>query len=303
MKFGVAMFPLDGAASAHEVALAAEERGFESYWVSEHSHIPVHAPLPFTGFDPKAYSSMCDPFVALGAAAVVTSTIKLGTAITLVPQRDPINCAKAVASIDQLSNGRFLFGIGAGWNEDELRNHRQAPESRFRLMRERVEAMQALWTQEQAEYHGRMVDYDPVWQWPKPKQQPHPPIYVAGSGPNVLKRVLRYGDGWLPVVVPEVNNEMRGRVTPIDEFKSLVTELAERAEAAGKPMPKVSVSGASADPEMFNIFQSLDVERMTFSLTPAPIDDVLRALDQLVAQIRELDHDFGRSSNAQQEVS
>ena len=281
MKLGVAMFPLDGAAAAHEVALAAEERGFESYWVSEHSHIPQHSPPPFTGFDPQSYASMFDPFVALGAAAVTTSRIRLGTAITLVPQRDPINCAKAVASIDQLSGGRFLFGIGAGWNEDEMRNHGTDPNGRFRLMRERVEAMQALWTQESPEYHGRMVDFDPVWQWPKPRQTPHPPIYVAGSGPNVLKRVMRYGDGWLPVVVPEVNNEMRGRVTSAAEFKLMTAELRAMASDAGQAAPAISVSGGTTDPAMFELHTSLGVERLTFTLVPAPLDDVLRALDEL----------------------
>ena len=288
MKFGVSMFAIDGAAAAHDVAVAAEARGFESYWVSEHSHIPHHAPAPFEGFDPRHYASMLDPFVVLGAAAIATHRIKLGTAITLVPQRDPINCAKAVASIDRLSNGRFLFGIGAGWNEEEMANHGTDPSTRFRLMRERIEAMQALWTQEAPQYHGRMVDFDPVWQWPKPVQQPHPPIYVAGSGPNVLNRVLRYGDGWLPVVVPEVNEAMRGRVTSFEEFKTLMREMQALAAAAGRAVPKVSISGATPDPEAFALFSQFGVERMTFRLEPAPLDDVERALDDLCQAIDDM---------------
>jgi len=279
MKFGVSMFTTDQSAGPAEVAQAVEERGFESFWVSEHSHIPVHEPVPFTGFEPRVYAAMLDPFVSLAAAATVTKRILLGTAISLVIQRDPINCAKAVASVDHLSGGRVLFGIGAGWNEGEMRNHGTDPSSRFRLMRERVQAMQALWTQEQAEYHGRALDFEPVWQWPKPVQKPHPPILVAGSGPGVLKRVVAYGDGWMPVVVPEVNEQMRGRVTPMAEFVELVPMLRKMAASAGRPSPSISVSGALLDQQNHDAFNELGVERLQLRLTPAPLHDVLRELD------------------------
>jgi len=279
MKFGVSMFTTDRSAGPAEVAQAAEERGFESFWVSEHSHIPVDEPFPFQGFEPRIYAAMLDPFVALAAAATVTRKIKLGTAISLVVQRDPINCAKAVASVDYLSDGRFLFGVGGGWNEGEMRNHGTDPATRFRLMRERLEAMRALWTQEQAAFHGRVEDFDPVWQWPKPVQKPHPPILVAGSGPGVLKRVVAYGDGWMPVVVPAVSDEMRGRVTPMAEFVEWVPLLREMASAAGRPKPSLTVTGAVLDEQNYEAFEALGVDRMQLRLTPAPLDDVLRELD------------------------
>jgi probable F420-dependent oxidoreductase len=279
MKFGVSMFTTDQSAGPAEVARAVEERGFESFWVSEHSHIPVHEAPPFPGFEPRMYAAMLDPFVSLAAAATVTQRIRLGTAISLVIQRDPINCAKAVASVDHLSNGRMLFGIGAGWNEGEMRNHGTDPSTRFRLMRERVRAMQALWTQEQAEFHGKAHDFDSVWQWPKPVQKPHPPVLVAGSGPGVLRRVVAYGDGWMPVVVPEVADEMRGRVTSMAEFVELVPRLRNMATDAGRPPPSISVSGALLDQQNYDAFAQLEVERLQLRLTPAPLPDVLRELD------------------------
>ncbi|MGI9324786.1 MAG: LLM class F420-dependent oxidoreductase [Pseudomonadales bacterium] len=288
MEFGIGMFTTAHSAGPAEVAREVEARGFGSFWVSEHSHIPVAAPPPFEGFDPKHYASMLDPFVSLTAAAMVTDRIKLGMAICLVIQRDPINCAKAVASLDHLANGRFLFGIGAGWNEEEMSNHGTDPSSRFRLMRERVEAMKLLWTEEMPEYHGRLVDFDPVYQWPKPSRSPHPPILVAGAGPGILKRVVRYGDGWLPVVVPEIAPGLEGRVTPMAEFVEMVPRLNAMAAEAGRAKPEISVSGATPDPQAYEVYESLAVERMILRVEPADLDSVKRTLDSYVEQVEAI---------------
>ena len=280
MKIGISMFVTDRTASPGEVAAAVEARGIESYWVSEHSHIPLREPHPFTGFDVRTYAAMLDPFVALTAAAGATKTIRLGTAVCLIAQRDPIDCAKSVASVDLLSGGRVELGIGAGWNIAEMEDHGTRAEGRFKLMRERVEAMQALWTQDPAAYNGDLVQISDAHIWPKPVQSPHPPVLIAGSGPNILKRVARYGDGWLPVVPPEANEEMRGRVTPMPEFVEMVPRLAEMAAEAGRSTPKISVMGAAPTPDNLETFNRLGVERMILGLTPSDLDSVNRELDR-----------------------
>ena len=185
------------------------------------------------------YKSMFDPFVSLAAAAAVTENLKVGTAIALIPQRDPIHTAKEVATLDQISNGRVVLGIGGGWNEEEMEAHGTDPSTRFRLMREKVEAIKTLWTEEVAEYHGRHVDIPPTWQWPKPVQDPHPPILVGGAGPNVLNRVVSYGDGWMPAINLNFTEDLRGRVTPVEEFPDDVAKLQRLAEERGKPRPQV----------------------------------------------------------------
>ncbi len=288
MKFGISMFVTDQTASPAEVAAAVEERGFESYWLSEHSHIPLREPHPFTGFNPRVYAAMLDPFVALTAAAAATKRIRLGTAVCLVIQRDPIDTAKAVASVDYLSGGRLELGIGAGWNRAEMIDHGTDPDTRFRLMRERVEAMQALWMQDVASYEGRMVRIEDTNIWPKPVQTPHPPILIAGSGPNILNRVARYGDGWLPVVPPSANEEMRGRVTPFDEFVEMVPRLEALAAEAGRPRPSISVMGAAPTPANIDAFRGLQVQRMILGLVPATLDDVQRQLDTHVAALADV---------------
>ncbi len=202
MHYAVMLFPTDYAIAPADLAQEAEGRGFESIWFPEHSHIPASRETPFPGGGdlPKHYYDALDPFVALASAAAATSTIKLATGICLVVQRDPIQTAKSVASLDQVSGGRVLFGIGAGWNEDEMRNHGTADFGRrFKLMRERVEAMKAIWTEKEAEYHGEFVDFDPIFAWPKPVQKPHPPIHVGGGFPGGARRAIRYGDGWIPI--------------------------------------------------------------------------------------------------------
>ncbi len=266
MKFGVSLFPTHYSIGPARAAAEAEKLGFESIWIAEHSHMPLDTQFPLSDEVPEAYRSMFDPFVSLAAAAAVTERIKLATGICLVTQRDPFNCAKEVATLDQISGGRVIFGIGAGWNEPELRNHGTDPSTRFRLMRERVEAMKALWTSDEAEYHGRLVDFGPTWQWPKPVQNPHPPIIIGGAGPNVLRRVVAYGDGWLPVLAPVMSEEMRGRMTPLAEFKSEVTELRRLAEEAGRPRPSITVFGSAAESASVESFEELGVDRMVLGL-------------------------------------
>jgi probable F420-dependent oxidoreductase len=201
MHIGIFAPTTDYAAPTHLLAKACEERGFESFWVPEHTHIPVsrHSPFPGGGELPKEYSHLNDPFVVLAAAAAVTDRIKLGTGICLVIEHDPIVLAKQVASLDRLSKGRFLFGIGAGWNLEEMQDHGTDPNTRWALLRERVEAMKQIWTQEQAEYHGKFVNFDRMWSWPKPVQKPHPPILLGSSTPLGRKRTVDSYDGWIPI--------------------------------------------------------------------------------------------------------
>ena len=285
MEFGISLFPTDTSASPVDVAVEAEARGFSAFWVSEHSHMPIHTDFPLGEEVPREYASMLDPFVALSAAAVATSTIRLGTAIVILPQHDPINCAKAVASIDHISGGRVLFGIGAGWNEPELRNHGTDPGTRFKLMRERIEAIKALWTEEVAEYHGDLVEINASWQWPKPVQRPHPPVLVAGASPNVIKRVARYGDGWLPVVVPEATAISPGRMTPVSELQQMAPRLRALAADQGRPAPRIVVSG-HFDPAAYAIYQELNVEGVSFRVPSENLDSVKRTMDRIERQIR-----------------
>jgi probable F420-dependent oxidoreductase len=272
LELGVAMFPADWAITPAELAPLVEERGFESLWFPEHTHIPVtrESPWPGGGELPPEYSHTHDPFVALATAAAVTERLKLGTGICLVVERDPIVTAKEVASLDQLSGGRFLFGIGAGWNKEEMRNHGTDPDHRFGLMRERVEAMKAIWAEDEAGYHGRYVDFDPIWSWPKPAQKPHPPIVVGGSGPKVLDRVLRYGDEWMP-----------NRVSDDDVLLERVAELQRRAGEAGRGPIPVTVYGASRKPERLERWAEGGVTRAVYWLRPTDGGETERSLDEL----------------------
>src|SRR5437764_1570456 len=196
MKLGLAMFPADYAIHPAELGQLTEELGFESLFLPEHTHIPAsrRTPWPGGGELPREYSHTYDPFITLAAVAQRTERLLLATGICLVVERDPITTAKEVASVDHLSGGRFLFGVGAGWNIEEMENHGTDPHTRFSLMRERIEAMKAIWTSDEAEYHGRHVDFDPIWSWPKPVQDPHPPVLVGGNGAKVLDRVIAFGD-------------------------------------------------------------------------------------------------------------
>ncbi|HSJ16860.1 MAG TPA: LLM class F420-dependent oxidoreductase [Solirubrobacterales bacterium] len=269
MRYGIAIFLTDEAADPTTIARIVEERGFESLFLPEHTHIPVsrRTPYPAGGELPRPYSRTYDPFVALTAAAAATSTLLLATGICLVIERDPIITAKEVASLDRISDGRLLFGVGAGWNEEEMEDHGTEPRRRFALMRERIEAMKAIWTEDEASYHGEHVDFDPIWCWPKPVQQPHPPVLVGGNGRRVLERVVAYGDEWMP-----------NRVTGLSERLEELARLA--AEAGREPIP-VTLSGAKPDPELIERGEQAGVHRCTFYIEPADAAGTERQLDEL----------------------
>lgn len=279
MKFALQMFPTDYAIPAHELAKAAEDLGFEALFFPEHTHIPVeHTPFPGGGELPLQYSHTLDPFAVIGACAVVTSTIKLGTGICLVIQRDPIMLAKEVASVDLLSNGRFLFGIGGGWNLPEIANHGVKPTTRWKVMRERIFAMKEIWANDVAEYHGSYVDFDPIWSWPKPVQKPHPPILVGGNGPRTFERVLEFGDEWMPTGIRNV-----------EYLKQRMAELKETAAGAGRAgdIP-VSVFGASPKAEDLNALREAGVSRAVLSMPSVATPEALDRLKGYAATIKSL---------------
>lgn len=277
MKFGVFMFSTDYAIGPAELAREVEARGFESLWFPEHTHIPTsrQSPYPGGGELPKEYSHTLDPFVALGAAAAVTERIKLGTGITLVVERDPIVLAKEVASLDLISNGRVLLGIGGGWNREEMSNHGTDPTRRWKLMRERIEAMKAIWTQEEAEYHGEFVDFDPIWSWPKPVQQPHPPIILGNAGEGAVRRVVSYADEWMPI---------GGRV----DLPARLEELRAKAAEAGRDEIPVTNFGTAPNREAVEELMDLGVARAVFRVPPAPADVVIPLLDRQAELVASL---------------
>jgi probable F420-dependent oxidoreductase len=272
VKLGVYIFATDETIAPAELARAVEERGFESFFLPEHTHIPAgrETPWPGGGELPRRYYRTLDPFVALAAAATATESLLVGTGVCLVIERDPIVLAKEVATIDHVSDGRFLFGIGAGWNREEMANHGTDPRTRFALLRERILAMKAIWAEERAEFHGEHVDFDPINLWPKPLQRPHPPILVGGKGAGVIERVLDYGDGWFP-------NPRDGDPALVEEQ---IVELGRRAAERGRPAVPVSIFGASPRPEDLERYSELGVERCVLSLPTAPREEVLAALDR-----------------------
>jgi probable F420-dependent oxidoreductase len=278
MKFGITMFPTDYAIDAAALARAVEERGFDSLFFPEHTHIPTSRRTPWPGGAelPREYSHTLDPFVAIGAAAAVTDKLLLGTGICLVIQRDPITLAKEVASVDFLSNGRFLFGIGGGWNEEEMEDHGTDPRRRWKVLRERIEAMKEIWTEDEAEYHGEFVDFPPTWSWPKPIQKPHPPIMVGGDGKYTLKRVVDYGDEWMPI-------PMRGP----GNLAERIQELNGMAEKAGRGPIPVSCFGVPPKPEVIEHFDKIGVQRVVFFLPPVLEADALLLLDRYAGVTRE----------------
>jgi probable F420-dependent oxidoreductase len=278
MKFGIAVFPTDYAADPATIARLVEERGFESLFFPEHTHIPAsrRTPYPGGGELPREYSHTLDPFVALTAAALATERLLVATGICLVVERDPITTAKEVASLDHVSGGRFLFGVGAGWNEEEMENHGTDPRRRFGLMRERIEAMQAIWTEDEAQYHGRYVDFDPIWSWPKPVQKPHPPVLVGGNGSKVLDRVLTFGDEWMP-----------NRIGDEEQFLARVAELQERARTAGRDAIPVTFSGAPPKAELIGRLANGGIHRCVFYVPPAPPGEIERHIDKRAALVEE----------------
>lgn len=278
MHYGVAIFPTATSISMAQLGVEAEARGLESIWVAEHSHIPASRKTPFPGGGelPEMYYQTFDPFVALASAASVTRTIKLATGICLVIQRDTIHLAKQVSSLDQVSSGRFLFGIGGGWNIEEMGNHGTPGEGRFKLLRERIEAMKEIWGNDEAEYHGDRVDFDPIFQWPKPVQEPHPPIHVGGAFPGAANRAIRYGDGWIPI---------GGRGGDLEEQ---IGEFRTMAKDAGRPGLEVSLYGVSSKKEELATMQGWGVDRVVAFLPPHDADDILPRLDRLAAVKEEL---------------
>jgi probable F420-dependent oxidoreductase len=271
VDFGLAIFATDYTPGPAELGRMAEQRGFESLFFTEHTHIPVsrETPYPPGGELPRQYSHIFDPFVACTAAASATQRLKVGTGICLVPQRDPITTAKEVASVDRVSDGRFLFGVGAGWNLEEMRDHGTDPAKRFGILRERVEAMKAIWTQDEAEYHGTHVDFDPIWSWPKPVQDPHPPILLGGHGRTVGDRVLAYADEWL-----------LNRLGDDDKVIARIEKLIRRGrDEAGREVG-VTMQLAPMDPDEIARYQGAGVHRAVWYLPSAGRDDVERAMDQ-----------------------
>jgi probable F420-dependent oxidoreductase len=269
MELAIGMVATDDGVDPREVARTAESAGFEALFLADHTHIPVSLetpyPMPPYGDLPREYFRVCDPLVTLAAIASVTTTLRLGTGICLVVERDPIILAKQVATLDVLSGGRVLFGVGAGWNREEMRNHGTDFGTRMQLMRERVEAIKTIWTSDEAEYHGRFVDFDPIFSWPKPAQQPHPPVLVGGNGTKVLDRVLAFGDGWLP-----------GHQRDLAALGARIDELQERAAEAGRaPIP---VSIFVARPESLEAYAEMGVERAVFLVRPGESDEAIRGI-------------------------
>ena len=276
VDFGVYMFPTDKAIDPMELAKQAEARDFESLWFPEHSHIPTSRVTPW-GLNPKApplpeeYWRTYDQFVALGMAGSVTTKIKLATGITLVAQRDPIWLAKSVATVDALTGGRFLFGIGYGWNKEELAHHGVTFTERRAVVRERILAMKELWTKEEAEYHGDHVDFSSSWSWPKPTQKPHPPIILGGSaGPKTMADIIEFCDGFMPIA---------GRF----DLAGQIGTLKQMAQDAGRDPESLKFGQFSTPPnaEAVDSLLSVGIDRIVFSLPPADADTVVPTLDKL----------------------
>jgi len=278
MRIGVSMFATDYAIRIDDLAREAEARGFESLWVPEHTHIPSSRRTPWPGGAelPREYSHSYDPFVALMFAAAVTSTIKVGTGICLVIERDTITLAKEIASLDRLSGGRFLFGIGGGWNAEEMEHHGTVFKTRFKKMVEQVQALKTIWTQDEAEFHGDFVDFEPLWSWPKPLQQPHPPIFLGGETSYTLQRVVDHCDGWLP----------RSRRPEL--VLQGIEEIKERAAKAGRDMKTISLtaSGAPGDAKLLDRYRGAGCDRCILSLPSADRDTVLPILDKYTSFIQ-----------------
>jgi probable F420-dependent oxidoreductase len=273
MKTGVFYFPTDYGIQPGELAKALEDRGFESLFVCEHTHIPVsrRSPFPGGGELPKRYSHTHDPFVALAFAAAATKTLRLGTGICLIPQRDPIVTAKAIASLDMLSGGRFELGAGGGWNVEEMEDHGAKYETRFKLLRERILAMKGLWTQEVAGFDGEFVKFEPSWSWPKPVQRPHPPILLGGETDHTLRRVVEFCDGWFP------------RATPATDPREFVGRLSQMASTVRRDPATLSITvfRAPSDAAKLAKYREADIGRVLLEVPDLSRDEILRHLDKI----------------------
>jgi probable F420-dependent oxidoreductase len=282
LDFGAAMFFTDYSMAPAELGQALEERSFESVWAPEHSHIPLSRKTPFPGGGemPKKYYDAMDPFVTLTAAAMATKKLKVGTGVCLVAQRDPIQTAKLVASIDQVSGGRFLFGIGNGWNQDEMEDHGTVFETRHKQARERVEAMKAIWTQTKPEYHGEFVNFGPMMAWPKPVQKPHPPVIVGGAFPYSARRAVRYGEGWIP-------HASRGTYAEIAE---MIPQFRNMASEAGRDPDAIQITvwGPKQEADLMRRYEDLGVSRVVFSVESEKADTILPVIDGWAALMRKV---------------
>lgn len=275
MKIGAYIFPTDYSIGIIELAKALEERGFESMWVTEHTHIPASRKSPWGGGPelPKEYWHTLDPFVGLSAAAAVTTKLRLGTGVCLLTEHDPIVLAKTVATLDLISNGRFELGIGAGWNAEEMENHGTAFKQRFKVMEDRAKALRAIWTQDEASYDGPFVKFDRIWSWPKPVQRPHPPILLGGESEHTLRRVMEFCDGWFP------------RVRNFDDPSREMARLNSAADAFGRDRATLSTSlfGAKPDKEFLRRCADAGINRSILALPSEGRDKVLPMLDNFAA--------------------
>jgi len=283
MNYGVAIFFTDYSIGPVEMGTALEERGFESLWAPEHSHIPLtrQSSYPQGGELPKRYYDVMDPFVTLTAAAMATKRLKLGTGVCLVNQRDTIQTAKLVASIDQVSGGRFLFGIGIGWNAEEMEDHGTVFATRAKLVRERVEAMRTIWTQAKAEYHGDLVDFPEMMAWPKPVQKPHPPVIIGGAYPRAAQRAVRYGDGWIPLA---------GRPDQYGDVFDFVPKFREMLKEAGRDEAScpVTLFNVTEDADLLKRYRDLGAVRVSVSLPAEKADKTLPVLDRWAKLIQQV---------------
>jgi len=277
MLIGAAIFATDYAIRPDELARELEQRGYESLWLPEHTHIPAsrRSPYPGGGDLPKEYWHTHDPFLALTAAAMATTKLRVATGICLIIQRDPIITAKEVASLDALSGGRFIFGIGGGWNAEEMENHGTNFKKRWRVLRERVLAMKEIWTKEEAEFHGEFVNFDKIWSYPKPVQKPHPPILMGGDGATTFNRVIEFSNGWLPLGYRKI------------DITQKIRDLRRQAEAAGRDPKSISITvfGANPQPATLEEFAKAGVERAVFMLPAAERHTLLPLMDKYAALI------------------
>ncbi len=274
MRTGVFYFPTDYGIQPGELGKALEDRGFESLFVCEHTHIPVsrRSPFPGGGELPKRYSHTHDPFVALAFAAAATKTLRLGTGICLIPQRDPIVTAKVIASLDMLSGGRFELGAGGGWNIEEMEDHGAKYDTRFKLLRERILAMKELWTKEAGGFDGELVKFEPSWSWPKPTQRPHPPILLGGETDHTLRRVVEFCDGWFP------------RATPATDPREFVGRLSQMASTVRRDFATLSITVFRAPPDAAKLakYREAGIGRVLLEIPDLSRDEILRHLDTLV---------------------
>jgi probable F420-dependent oxidoreductase len=273
MKFGIVTFSTDQSIRPDKLAVIIEQLGFDSLFLTEHSNIPASRQTPYPGGGdlPEEYFGTYDPFIALMAAAAATKRIQIGTGMCLVAQRDPIHTAKSVATLDQLSDGRFLFGVGAGWNREEMYQHGTNPATRMKLLRERMLAIKSLWSEDIAEFHGDFVNIEPTTVRPAPVQRPHPPVIIGGIGPTVLDRVLEYGDAWAP----------NPGWPPMEDLAERIDELKQRAKSSGRGEIPVMVFGMSADAKQVEHYASIGVTSCVFLLPTLPEREAREYLDAL----------------------